>query len=138
MKEMNRLSSNATLFWKFFIPVFYTSFFGLFLLATLVFENDISAFESNVVKVTMVTVYFLFIFLMYKTLFNLKRVEEMGDHLYVSDYFNSYKYLKSEIGQVKSRNLGLFNVITITMKAKTSLGKKIRYIGSEKTIANLL
>lgn len=135
---MNRLSSNTTLMWKFFIPTFYISFVGLFLMAVLFLESDeIALFYTWWSKVLALAVYLFFIFLMWRTVFRLKRVEEEGDYIYVSDYFKTYKYQKADIETVKSSNYGLMNLITITMKSNTSLGKKIRFIGKESVIGEL-
>ena len=139
MKTMNRLSSNATLMWKFFIPTFYISFVGIFLMAVLLFESDeIALFYSPLSKIIALLVYLFFVGLMWFTVFQLKRVEEEGDFIFVSDYFKTFKYAKADIEAVKSSNYVLMNVITIIMKSKTKMGKKIRFIGNETVIGDLI
>jgi hypothetical protein len=135
---MNRLSSNATLFWKIFVPVFYMSFVGLFILAVTVLNDELTTFSSIWIKLLMVIIYLIFITLMYFTIMDLKRVEATELDMYVSNYFKTYKYPKSAIENVSSKNFGIFNIITLTMKEKTSMGKKIRFIADKKVIAELL
>lgn len=124
--------------WKFFIPTFYISFVGLFLMAVLFWESDeIALFYSWWSKLLAIAVYLFFIFMMWITVFRLRRVEEEGPYIYVSNYFKTFKYLKTDIEAVKSSNYGLLNLITITMKSKTSMGKKIRFIGKESVVGEL-
>jgi hypothetical protein len=70
---------------------------------------------------------------MYFTVIKLKRVEADTDHIYVSDYFKTYRYLKTDTESIDTRNYYIFKVTTLTMKDKTKMGRKIKYIGDWTT-----
>jgi hypothetical protein len=127
---MFRLSSNTTIFWKLFFPTFYISFFGLLLLVSYRADPaDIPLLSNIYVKSTMTIIYIAFITLMWFTIMNLKRVEEDQDYIYVTNYYNTYRYLKTDIQSIATKDYSIFKVTTLTMKDITKMGKKIRFIG---------
>jgi hypothetical protein len=127
---MFRLSSNTTIFWKLFFPTFYISFFGLLLLVSYRADpTDIPLLSNIYVKSTMTIIYIAFITLMWFTIMNLKRVEEDQDYIYVTNYYNTYRYLKTDIQSIATKDYSIFKVTTLTMKDITKMGKKIRFIG---------
>jgi hypothetical protein len=127
---MFRLSSNTTLFWKLFFPTFYITFFGILILVSFQANpNDIPLLSNVYVKSAMLVMYVSFITLMWFTIMNLKRVEADQDHIFVTNYYNTFRYMKSDIESINTRDLSFFKVTTLTMKEATKMGKKIRFLG---------
>lgn len=77
----------------------------------------------------MTIIYIAFITLMWFTIMNLKRVEEDQDYIYVTNYYNTYRYLKTDIESIATKDYSIFKVTTLTMKDVTKMGKKIRFLG---------
>ncbi len=77
----------------------------------------------------MLFMYISFITLMWFTIMNLKRVEADQDYIYVTNYYNTFRYLKSDIDQISTKSYSFFRVTTLTMKEATKMGKKIRFLG---------
>ncbi|MBK8700961.1 MAG: hypothetical protein IPN29_16060 [Saprospiraceae bacterium] len=120
-----------TLFWKLFFPIFYATFFGLFIVAAFTVEpDDLPLLTNSVSKIVLVTCYTLFMGIMWFTIIDLKRVEADDEFIYVTNYFKAFRYKKSDIASVSSMDLGIFTWNTYTMKDKTTLGKRIRFIGN--------
>lgn len=130
---MQRISSNATLFFKFFIPVFWLVFFGAFLLAVFIQGAAVtSLFADTGFRVGAVLFYLSGIVLFYFTLFPLKRVEAATEWLYVTNYFKTYRYSWDSIQSVTDSNLLLFTAANITLKEKGEFGQKLPFIASKK------
>ncbi|MFM2395268.1 MAG: hypothetical protein RLZZ546_3251 [Bacteroidota bacterium] len=121
--------------WKIFVPIFYTTFFGLLTLTSFILDpEDIPLLASKTSRVILLTCYTLTAILMYFTIFNLKRVEIDEENIYVSNYLNTYRYKREDIENITTKNYFLFKLSTIAMKNKTKMGKNIRFIGSPEKL----
>lgn len=127
---MHRLSSNYTLFWKLFLPVFYITFFGLLVLTSFMAdEGDLPLLTSPISRLILTSCYIIFVTLMYFTIINLKRVEEDDQYYYVTNYFKTYRYLKDDVEKIRTFDLGFLKWNTMVMRQKTAFGKRIYFIG---------
>ncbi len=136
---MTRVSSNTTIFWKLFVPIFYTTVFGLLAIVMLTdIGANFSVFSSWYVKGSYLMMFLSVIGFMYFTIIQLKRVEFGTDHFIVTNYFKTYKYSIQDIETYKTYNFNLLKVHSIHLKSKGKFGKKIRFIpylvGIEKSI----
>ena len=128
---MYRLSSNYTLLWKIFIPVFYVTFFGLLVLVChFSDEGDLPFLTSPIARLVITSCYLIFVILMYFTIMNLKRVEADDQYYYVTNYFNTYRYLKTDVEKISSSDYGIWIWNTLHMKQVTKFGRNIRFIGN--------
>ena len=136
---MNRLSSNFTLFYKMFIPIIYFTFIGAiaFVVAFVNIEEN-AIFGSWTVKFIFLTFFVLMLLLMWFTIADLKRVELEGEYLYVTNYFNTYRYHISGVEKIKTYELGIFEVISLHMKTRTKMGKKIRFLSESSEVGSVL
>ncbi len=125
---MVRISSDLTLFFKIFLPTAWIAFFGV---ATGVF---LFSFRSVLfVQAGALLFYLGGIALLYFTLIPLKRVEGSSEHLYVTNYFKTFRYTFESVRKVKAVDLFFVKVIVLHFKDKSSFGKKIFFI-RRKTI----
>jgi hypothetical protein len=99
-------------------------------------ENPV--FGSWKMKGIFIIFYLLLLLLMWFTIADLKRVELEGNHLYVTNYMKTYKYTMESIAEIKSYELGIFEVVSLHMKAKTKMGKKIRFLSENKDVKKLI
>jgi hypothetical protein len=130
---MQRISSNATLFFKFVVPVFWLVFFGAFLLAIFLQGAIVASLFANTgFRIGAVLFYLSGIVLFYFTLFPLKRVEADIEWLYVTNYFKTYRYSWDSIESVTDSNFLLFTAASITLKAKGEFGQKLPFLASNK------
>lgn len=133
---MHRLSSNATLFFKLFVPVFWTS---ILLAITLVswLENP-----SNFGGISMSS-------LRYGTLFTLvvavavfavvcwplKRVETDGEKVYVSNYFRTAYYRwDQDVEALHTDRILFLPIATLELNGVGSFGRKLRFIPSRRLL----
>jgi hypothetical protein len=140
IKKMHRVSSNLTLFLKFFIPVGWTVFFTAFTIALYVAgENMLPFLTSDIFRIPFTIFYFIFLFLIYSTIFQLKRVEMGTEDYFVTNYFKTYRLIYDDIDKISRIKLGRLSWTTFHLKAKGSFGKHISFLQSNnlyKTFCN--
>ncbi len=126
---MHRLSSNWTLFLKIFLPVFWISFFGGFVIAAYV-TNSIEAPQftngkfrlQSVIFVLSGLVFFLF------TFFRLKRVDGDEGFIYISNYFRTFRYSVDSIEEIIIYDHIIVKAAHMKFKGRTSFGNKIIFL----------
>lgn len=130
---MQRISTNATLFFKFFIPVFWLVFFGAFLSAIFTYGAEMaSSFGSTGFRIGAVLFYLSGLVLFYFTLFPLKRIEVDTDFVYVTNYFKAYRYPWHNIESISDSSFLFFTVAQVHLKEKGHFGKKIPFLASRR------
>lgn len=126
---MQRLSSNFTLFFKLFVPTGWVSFFGLFALVIfLVDTTDKPLLASSVFRIGYLAFFFIFLVLIYFTIYQLKRVEYENGFVFVTDYFKTITFPLENIKRISRMNLGIFTLVWFHLKAKGYFGKRIPFI----------
>lgn len=125
---MERVSSNLTLFYKVFVPVFWIVFFGSFTAAVLLSPEDS---EGQVMDWKMgAGIGFFFLSgaaLLFFTLMQLKRVEMGEGYIYVTNYFQNYRYPYHNIERIETSTFLFFSVASIYLKVPGRFGKKILF-----------
>jgi len=129
---MHRLSSNLTLFLKLTIPVAWISFFGLFgLVIFIVDTTDKPLLASSFFRYGYVGFFFIFLALIYFTIYQLKRVEHEDGFIFATDYFKTIKFPIDNIERISTMNLGLFRVVWFHLRTKGFFGKRIPFIAKK-------
>jgi len=121
---MQRISSNLTIFYKLFVPIFWLIFMGC-LTAFVVFSDPqttplIPDFKS---KMIFLAIYIAFGILVYFSLFQLKRMDADSTGFYISNYFKTFRYSFSDVEEIHCMDLPFFKLMRLRMKTKTSMGK---------------
>lgn len=126
---MTRLSSNWTLFYKFFIPTFWIVLIGACVAATWAMKISIfpgvSPFTFGLI---LTAIYLGVLLLLYIFTLRLKRIEIDENYIYITNYFKNYRYPHQDIDFIESPNRPLFSVATLHLKAAGSLGNKMKYL----------
>jgi len=137
--KIHRLSSNATLVLKIFLPTFWIVFFGLLVIAIFVSDSeDILLLNNPYLKYGSVAFFLLFFCLFYFTIMSLKRVDIDQKHLYVSNYFKTFRYALDDIQKNKEIDFGIFTILRTELKNKGSFGRKFIYILNKSTFDEYL
>jgi hypothetical protein len=103
------LSSTATLFWRIFAPVFSTVLLtGLLLAFWLIDEDDLYlSYPALWLRIGITAAWLLWITLMYRTLWRLRRVDVNSTHFFVTDYWTTVRYPWSAVEKMgESKRLG--------------------------------
>ena len=126
---MNRLSSNWTLMLKLFIPIFWTVFFGAFVVAAYT-SNPIEAPQIANPSFRLQSTIFVLVGIVFfaLTFFRLKRVDADDKYIYISNYFKTYRYPADTIEKITIYNHLVLKAAHLRFKGKSSFGKKIIFI----------
>lgn len=128
---MHRLSSNATLFLKFFIPVFWIVFFGAITLAALFYQYEyLGNTPALYFKAGMLSFFVTGVLLFSFTLLRLKRVEADADFLYVTNYFKAARYPFHNIEHLRISRFLILQLATVYFKEPGIFGNRIFFIAS--------
>lgn len=128
---MERLSSNSTLFFKFFVPVFWIVFFGAFTVAVFVYRNEFyGEIPGRPLRIGSLLFFISGLVMFYFTLMRLKRVEGNAEHLIITDYFKTFRYAHEGVAKITESKFAFLKLVTIHLKEKGSFGLKIPFIAS--------
>ncbi len=130
MGSTRRISSSLTLFFRLFLPTFWTVFFGAFTIGLLLTSQLPAVLDNIYFRIGLILFYLSGLVFLYFTCLQLKRVEIDPDFVYVTNYLKTYRYPFHNIESITETNLGLFHLATIRFKEKGSFGKKIHFLES--------
>lgn len=132
---MHRLSSNATLLLKFFIPVFWIVFFGAITLAALLYQYDyVGNTPAVYFKGGMVFFYVTGVLLFAFTLLRLKRVEADAGFLYVTNYFKTARYPFHSVAHLRLSRFLFLQLATVHFRESGIFGKRIFFLASRHLV----
>ena len=128
---MHRVSSNLTVFFKFFLPTVWIVFFGTFTAAIFMTDNtQLSFLTTPLFRFSFLGAYLFFLILIYFSVVQLKRVEMGAEHFIVSNYFKTYRLRYEDIESVSIIPFFRLSIITFRLRARSSFGKKITFLAS--------
>lgn len=131
---MQRLSSNATLFLKIFLPVFWTT---IVLMMNLVLwfssEHYFGALPLQSLRWGMLLVLVAGSATFWLLFWPLKRVEATADYLYVSNYFKTARYSwQEEVASIKRQRFLFFHITTVELKGVGAFGQRFHFLASRR------
>ena len=130
---MQRLSSNLTLFFKFFIPVFWLVFFGAFTAASLLYKYDhVGNIPASTFKIGVILFYLSGVIMFVFTLMKLVRVEANDSFVYVTNYFKAARYPFHNIEKFSERHFLSFLLVSIYFRQPGQFGKRVTFIATRK------
>ena len=130
---MQRVSTNLTLFFKFFIPVFWGVLFGLVTLAVWLAPADY--FGDTPMSSLRWGMTFFFVTgaaLFILTLLPLLRVEMDEFFILATNYFKTARYPYHNVERItESRFIGL-TLVTVYLKVPGQFGRRLRFLASHR------
>ncbi|MCE7922567.1 MAG: hypothetical protein DYG98_05900 [Haliscomenobacteraceae bacterium CHB4] len=124
------LSTNSTLFWRVFIPVFGTVFLSGFLLAFwLVDEDDLSLpFSMLWPRLLLLAIVIGWLWFLQRTLWRLKRVDADDTHIYVTNYWTTVRYPWHDIERIEEKKRFNRRVVNFWLRAPGKFGQVISFL----------
>ncbi len=136
---MYQLSSSSTLILRLFIPTIWTVFFGAFaVVGWMTSEDFVGPFQSTIYRTVTTLFVVVGLILIRISFWRLHRMDADPGHLYVSNYFRTYKYTLGAIDRISIRHYGLFYLGRVELVVKGKLGQKIWFVPSRKRIEQFL
>lgn len=129
---MQRVSTNLTLFYKLFFPIFWMVFFGCFVVAVLIINpRTVLGMSAPLWQIVIVGTYLLVLALIYWGIARLKRVEMDRDFVYVTNYFKTARYPWHAIEHIGERDWLIWHPVDITLREAGTFGRKITFVPSK-------
>jgi hypothetical protein len=123
---MNRLSSSSTIILALFLPVFWLVFFGSIGAALwLTAADDLMSNYANYIRIIYSTLFILFGFIIYFFFYRLRRVEYLGDRIFVTNYFKTLEIPLPLLESVTQKRIFNLMIVRINLSKKGYFGKKI-------------
>lgn len=129
MAQRQAVSARTTLFLKWFLPVFWVCFMGSVTLLSLFFfsfEGIKPPFTPTSAKILIASFFLTSLGLMYLLWMRAKWVAVDENHIYVSNFFRSYRYTYSSIERIQeARVLFIFRRVTLHFHQPGAFGKSV-------------
>lgn len=129
---MQRISTNATLILKFFIPTVWITFFGAVTVAAFLSKGTFYGIPGSAFKAIVFAFFALGCLFWWLTVLRLKRMEIDEEFLYVTNYFKTYRYPFSSVEKLNLKDFRFFKTLVVQLKETGSFGEKMTCIISEK------
>lgn len=121
---MIRVSSDWTLFFRFFLPTVWIVFFGV-IIGVVFFTMHIPSWKWIA---GILGFYIAGILLLIFTLLSLKRVECSEDYFYITNYFKTYRYTYDSLHAIRTFDILLFKIIVLIFHEPSSFGRRIFFL----------
>jgi hypothetical protein len=124
------LSSNATLFWRIFVPIFGTVFLSGLLLAFWLTDADDLYLSYSLMwpRLLVSVVWVAWLLFVSRTLWRLKRVDVDDAHLYVTDYWTTVRYPWHDVVRMEEKKRLGRRVVNFWLKAPGRFGSVISFL----------
>ncbi len=134
---MERVSSNLTLFFKFFVPIFWMVLFGSFTVAVFALNYDYyGEFPGGPFRIGTLFFFGSGALLFLLTLLRLKRVEMDGEFIFVTNYFKYARYPFHQIEKIRESNFLFLKIVRITLRTPGTFGRSFFFIASSGRYAD--
>lgn len=135
--SMQRVSTNLTLFYKFFVPIFWIVFFGSVTAAVLINPRAYyGEIPGTWFRIGVVIFFLSGLLMLLFTLMRLKRVEMSHTHLYVTNYFKHIRYPLEDIDKIQETEFLIFKIVTVYLKSKGTFGRRFTFLASRSRYAD--
>jgi hypothetical protein len=123
-----RISSNATLALNIFFPIFWIVFFGSLTVALFLTDSPSGGLSLGPIKWVMLAIYLSGLVVLYLTLLKLKRVELDETHVYVSNYFKTYRYTYASVESLEISEFLFLSVGILRLRQAGRFGRRITFV----------
>ncbi len=136
---MIQVSSGWTLAFRLFLPTLWISVFGtLFIASFTLHQPYIGTFPANNVRFGLFLFVCTFVFIFYKTVLQLKRVELNENSIFITNYFTNVKYPIMDIDRLVLSKGILFDYVSIQLLGKGIFDKRMKFLLSKKRMQKYL
>lgn len=128
------LSSNKTLFWRVFVPVFGSVFLlGLNLALLLISEENLYlSFPAIWARLAAVALFLGWLYWIKRSIWRLKRVDANEAYLYVTNYWETVRYPWADVAEiVETRRMGR-RLVHFKLVAPGRFGQVISMLASSQ------
>ena len=127
-----QLSTNLTLFFKFFLPVLWIFFFFAFTIAAWTTDVAVGPLAFLSFKIGLTIFWILGSLILGVSLMRLKRVDVTEKAFYVSNYFKTARYPWTALRQLRKIRLPFFLLVFFSLHTAGTFGHRFFFLGSKR------
>ena len=132
-----QLSSSWTLILKIFLPVLYIAFFGTFVMVVWFTQKIPPSVSGNTFRISLTLILLVGLFLFYKTVFRLHRLDMDDTYIYVTNYWTNRRYLRTDIEAIASEKIPFFRLGRLKLKGEGFFGKEILFLSKKALLDHI-
>ena len=130
-----QLSTSWTLALRIFLPTLWLTFFGTFLLSVLFTDKStLGDLPVGALRLGLAIFIAIFLFVFWKTLFQIKRIDADKDYVYITNYFKNVRYPHADVEKIELSTGILFNYGKMYLRGKGTFGDRIVFLASRKRL----
>jgi len=125
------LSSNFTLFWRVFVPIFGTVFLTVLVLACLLTDENsvyVPLLPPIWAKVLIGLLWLGWLLLVRRTVWRLHRVDADDTHLFITNYWTTVRYPWEAVTQLEEKRRAGRRIVQIHLRIAGRFGDKIAFL----------
>ncbi len=129
---MNRVSSQLTIVLRIALPtIWFTAVLSILGMLTWAVRGKAGLFSNPYIWIGVLFIIGTGFAFVRFILWRLYRIDMDNEHLYVSNYFKTYKYPYTEVDSIADANILKGRIYRITLKAKGTFGQKLYFLASK-------
>ena len=130
-----QLSTSWTLALRIFFPTLWLTFFGAFLISVLFTDkSDLGGLPVGNLRLGLAIFIAIFLFVFWKTLFQIKRVDADTEYVYITNYMKNVRYPHSDVEKIELSKGIIFTYAKLFLKGKGIFGDRVVFLASRKRI----
>lgn len=124
------LSSNTTLFWRVFLPIFGTVLATALVAALLLTDREEMYLPFPVLWLQILVALFWlgWCYFVWRILWRLKRVDADDTHLYVTNYWTTVRYPWTDVARVETQRRWGRRIVHVHLRAAGRFGQRISFL----------
>ncbi|MBK6993727.1 MAG: hypothetical protein IPH31_01910 [Lewinellaceae bacterium] len=128
------LSSNSTLFWRVFMPIFGTVFLGGLLLTFLLIPEEELYLPFPLLwgQLFLLALWLGWLFLVRCTIWRLKRVDANATHFFVTNYWTTVRYPWGDVEKTEEKTRLGRRIVNLCLRAPGRFGQKISFLPGDR------
>ncbi len=130
--RQTQLSSNHTLFWRVFVPIFGTVFLAGFLIAFVLTAEDELYLPFPVLwaRLGIAAILLAWVLLVRSTVWRLTRLDADDAFIYVTNYWTTVRYPWADVARIDEKKRAGRRIIQLQLRAPGRFGQKISFLPS--------
>jgi hypothetical protein len=130
-----QLSTSWTLALRIFFPTLWLTFFGAFLISVLFTDkSDLGGLPVGSLRLGLAIFISIFLFIFWKTLFKIKRIDADTEYVYITNYFKNMRYRHADVEKIELSKGIIFTYGKLFLKGKGIFGDHVIFLASRKRI----
>ena len=130
-----QLSTSWTLALRIFFPTLWLTFFGTFLISVLFTDKStLGDLPVGALRIGLTLFIAIFLFVFWKTLFQIKRIDADKDYVYITNYFKNVRYPHADVEKIELSKGIIFTYGKMFLKGKGSFGDSVVFLASRKRL----